>query len=60
MEIPKKLVTIKEAAEALGMSQRTIRNLVYRGFLHPNRVTRRLLFKVTEVDAFAAGQDTSQ
>jgi excisionase family DNA binding protein len=46
---------LKDAAKYLGgVSQITIRRLVERGLLQPNRATRHLLFPISELDRFLA------
>lgn len=46
---------LKEAAEYLGgVSQITVRRLVDRGLIKPNRATRHLLFPVDELNRFLA------
>jgi excisionase family DNA binding protein len=44
----------KQAARRLSVSEKTIRDLVQRGLLRPNRKTRHLLFPVAELDRFLA------
>jgi excisionase family DNA binding protein len=38
------------AAHRLSLSERTLRKLVERGVLHPNRSTRHMLFPIEELD----------
>jgi excisionase family DNA binding protein len=45
-------VKTREAAERLSVTPKTIRSLVARGLLRPNRATRHLLFPVAELDRF--------
>ena len=46
---------LKEAAEYLGgISQITVRRLVDRGLIKPNRATRHLLFSIDELNKFLA------
>lgn len=52
--VSKRLYTLKEAAQSLGMSTGTVRRLVDRGLLKPNRALRTLLFSATELDRFAS------
>ena len=53
--VPRGALKLKEAAEYLGgVSQITVRRLVERGLLKPNRATRHLLFSVAELDRFLA------
>jgi hypothetical protein len=54
-ETPVSLVSAlktKAAAARLSVTPKTIRSLVARGLLRPNRATRHLLFPVTELDRF--------
>ena len=53
MPTTKKLLTIAATAEALSLSKTTIRDLIRRGIFKPNRVTRRPLIPVTQVEEFA-------
>jgi excisionase family DNA binding protein len=41
-----------QAAERLSITPKTIRSLVARGLLKPNRATRHLLFPIRELDRF--------
>ena len=50
----KRLYNIHEAAESLGVSTRSIRNLVGRGLLKPNRALHKFLFPAAELDRFVA------
>lgn len=52
--IVKRLYTIKEAAESLGCSVHSIRRLVGRGLLKPNRALGKFLFSAAELDRFAS------
>ena len=54
LEYEKRLYDVKEAAFSLSVSPKTIRRLVKRGLLRPNRAIRRLLFSVVELDKFAS------
>jgi excisionase family DNA binding protein len=45
---------LKPAARYLSLSEITLRRLVERGLLKPNRTTRHLLFPVSELDRFLA------
>lgn len=45
---------LPEAAHYLSLSSITLRRLVIKGFLHPNRVTRHLIFSKKDLDAFLA------
>ncbi len=52
--VVKRLYDIHEAAESLSVSTMSIRRLVGRGLLKPNRALGKLLFPATELDRFAA------
>ena len=45
-------VKTAEAAQRLNLSEKTIRSLVARGLLKPNRATRHYLFAIRELDRF--------
>jgi excisionase family DNA binding protein len=45
-------VKTKEAAQRLSVTPKTIRSLVNRGLLKPNRSTRHLLFPIEELERF--------
>jgi excisionase family DNA binding protein len=45
-------VKTAEAARRLSVTTKTIRSLVQRGLLKPNRATRHLLFRVDDLEAF--------
>lgn len=45
-------VKTAEAARRLSVTPKTIRSLVERGLLRPNRATRHLLFPLAELDRF--------
>ncbi len=47
---------IHEAADYLGMSTITVRRLVQRGLLKPNRKIRHLIFPVRELNRFLDGE----
>jgi len=42
----------KQAAERLSVTPKTLRSLVARGLIKPNRQTRHLLFPIVELDRF--------
>jgi len=46
---------IKPAARYCSLSVITLRRLVDKGLIHPNRATRHLLFPVAELDRFLNG-----
>lgn len=52
--VVKRLYDIKEAAESLGMCTKSVRNLVQRGLLKPNRTLHKFLFSAAELDRFVA------
>ena len=47
---------LREAADYLGLSKITVRRLVHRGLLKPNRSVRHLLFPVKELNRFLEGK----
>jgi excisionase family DNA binding protein len=47
---------LPEAADYLGVSTITVRRLVQRGLLKPNRKIRHLLFPVKELNRFLEGE----
>ena len=47
---------LKQAADYLGLSKITVRRLVHRGLLKPNRSVRHLLFPVKELNRFLEGK----
>jgi len=52
-EVSKRLHDVKETAATLSISTKSVRNLVKRGLLRPNRAVRKLLFSPDELDKFA-------
>jgi excisionase family DNA binding protein len=48
----KSAVKTADAAKRLSVTPKTIRSLVQRGLLKPNRSTRHLLFPIEELDRF--------
>jgi excisionase family DNA binding protein len=48
----KSAVKTGEAAKRLSVTPKTIRSLVKRGLLKPNRSTRHLLFPIEELERF--------
>ncbi len=52
--IPRLAFSIKETAKVLGVSEKTVRRLVYRRLLHPSRALRHLLISQKEVERFLA------
>ena len=55
--LPRLAYSVKEAAEILGVSDKTIRRLVDRGLLKPSRAIRHLLIPGKELERFL--QDTT-
>lgn len=51
----KRVYNIDEAAEYLGMSEETVRDLVGAGKLQSIRPTRKLQFDIQDIDAFIDG-----
>jgi len=45
-------VKTREAARRLSVTDKTIRDLVRRGLLKPNRATRHLIFPIEELERF--------
>ena len=52
--IPRVAFSVKETAEVLGVSEKTVRRLVTRQLLRPSRALRHLLISKKEVDRFLA------
>jgi len=50
----RRLYDIKESAATLSISTKSVRNLVKRGLLKPNRALGKLLFSAVELDKFAS------
>lgn len=50
--VVKRLYTLKETADSLGMSKWSVRQLVQRGLLKPNRTLHKFLFASAELDRF--------
>jgi predicted site-specific integrase-resolvase len=49
---------IKDASEYLGgVSTITVRRLIKRGLIKPNRALRHLLIPITELERFVAGEE---
>jgi excisionase family DNA binding protein len=49
---------LKDAAEYLGgVSTITVRRLIKRGLIKPNRALRHILIPITELERFVAGQE---
>jgi excisionase family DNA binding protein len=55
--LPRLAYSVKEAAEILGVSDKTIRRLVDRGLLKPSRAIRHLLIPASSLQRFL--QDTT-
>jgi len=54
---PKGALKIKDAAQYLGgVSTVTIRRLIKRGLIKPNRALRHVLIPIPELDRFLAGE----
>ena len=51
----KRLLSLREAANELSLSIPTVRRLIDRGLLRPNRAVRHLRFPREELDRFARG-----
>ena len=50
--IPRTALKLGEAALSLGVSEITVRRLIDRGLLRPNRATRHILIAVSEITRF--------
>jgi len=50
---PKKWLTLKQAAELLSLSQKTVRSYIDRGFLRKNEASRHILIPAEDVESFA-------
>ena len=50
--LPKLSVNLEETSQITGFSERSIRRFAQRGLLHPTRVSRRLIFTLTEIKRF--------
>ncbi len=49
-------VSIKTAAQMLEVSEKSVRRLIERGFLKPNRALRVLRIPVSQIETFVNGQ----
>jgi excisionase family DNA binding protein len=56
----RRLLSISEAAEALGVSHRTVRSLVYAGTLRSIKVGTRRLIAVEDLEGFVRSLRESQ
>jgi hypothetical protein len=52
VRINRKAYSIRETAGALGISATSVRRLIQRGLLRPNRALRHLLISAIEIDRF--------
>jgi len=52
LRISRRAFSIKETATALGISPPSVRRLIKRGLLRPNRALRHLLIPASELDRF--------
>jgi helix-turn-helix protein len=50
--ISRKAFSVRETAIALGISPISVRRLIQRGLLRPNRALRHLLIPASEIDRF--------
>jgi excisionase family DNA binding protein len=50
--VEKLVYSVRDCAQALGVSEKTIRRLVARGLIRPSRALRHLLIPRTELDRF--------
>ena len=51
-QLPRLAYSIREAAEILGVSEKSIRRLIDRGMIRPSRALRHLLIPSKELDRF--------
>ena len=54
--MPGKLLTLKQAAEILGVTDRTVQNLILRGDLHGFQAGERWRVEESEIDAYIERQ----
>jgi excisionase family DNA binding protein len=54
--INRKAFSVRETAIALGISRMSVRRLIQRGLLRPNRALRHLLIPLSEIDRFLQQQ----
>jgi excisionase family DNA binding protein len=55
IKAPVGALKLKEAAEYLGVAPISVRRLIERGLIKPNRALRHVIIPVTELDRFLAG-----
>jgi excisionase family DNA binding protein len=56
LEVPRAL-KLKQAAKYLAVSAASVRRLIARGLIKPNRALRHILIPVAELDRFLAGRE---
>ena len=57
--LPRRLYALPDAAGYLGVSVRTVRELIWRGELPQVRIARRVLVDLKDLDAYIASQKTT-
>ena len=50
--LPRLAYSVREAADMLGVCEKTIRRLIHRGLLHPSIALRHLLIPKKEIERF--------
>jgi excisionase family DNA binding protein len=53
--VPNGAVKLKDAAKYLGVSRISVRRLIERGLIKPNRALRHVIIPISELDRFLAG-----
>lgn len=51
-QLPRLAFSVREAAEILGISEKSVRRLIIRQLLHPSRALRHLLIPKKEIERF--------
>ena len=54
VHLPKLSYTLAETANVTGLSERTIRRLIFRGLLRKSKATRRIVVSHSEIERFLA------
>ena len=52
LRLPRLAFSVRETAEMLGISEKTVRRLIDRGLLRPSRALRHLLISKKEIEHF--------
>jgi len=50
--LPRLAYTLKETAQMLGISDKSVRRLIARNLLHPSKALRHLLIPLSEIERF--------